>query len=195
MDPTTPELPPTGLVLAAGAGRRLGQPKAPIRIADERLVDRSVRLLAEGGCDPIVVVLGAWQGSVPHAQVLINHDWQSGMASSLRVGLQHLMSLKTQVAIVAVVDQLNMTSEMVKQAANSAAPLAVTIFGQKPAHPVRLERDHWNPVLETVHADVGAREYLQLHWSEVEQLRPNPASVVADIDTPAELALARSQLD
>ena len=56
-----------GLVLAAGAGRRLGGPKARVVVAGERLVDRAVRVLREGGLRSRLVVLGAWVGEVPGA--------------------------------------------------------------------------------------------------------------------------------
>ena len=48
-----------GLLLAAGEGRRMGVPKALVELRDQTLVERGVRLLHEGGCDPVVVVLGA----------------------------------------------------------------------------------------------------------------------------------------
>ena len=63
-----------GLVLAAGEGRRFGGPKAPYVLDGERLVDRAVRVLREAGCDPVVVVLGAWVGEVPGAEVVGNED-------------------------------------------------------------------------------------------------------------------------
>ena len=48
-----------GVVLAAGAGTRLGQPKALVRVRGELLLDRAVQTLRAAGCDPVVVVLGA----------------------------------------------------------------------------------------------------------------------------------------
>src|SRR5690606_24251873 len=48
-----------GLLLAAGAGTRMGGPKALVRFRGELLVDRGVRLLQEAGCSPVHVVLGA----------------------------------------------------------------------------------------------------------------------------------------
>ena len=77
---------PLGLVLAAGAGQRMGGPKAPLAVAGQRLVDRAVRVLREGGCDPVLVVLGAWVGDVPGAEVVVNADWASGLGSSLEPG-------------------------------------------------------------------------------------------------------------
>jgi nicotine blue oxidoreductase len=51
-----------GLVLAAGEGKRFGGPKAPYVHNGERLVDRAVSVLANAGCNPVFVVLGAWLG-------------------------------------------------------------------------------------------------------------------------------------
>ncbi|HEU4912946.1 MAG TPA: NTP transferase domain-containing protein, partial [Actinomycetes bacterium] len=56
---TSPVSGIAGLVLAAGAGRRFGGPKALAEIDGERLVDRAVRALREGGSDPVYVVAGA----------------------------------------------------------------------------------------------------------------------------------------
>src|SRR5690606_12671689 len=78
------------VVPAAGAGARLGTPKALLEFGGERLVDRGVRLLQEGGCHPVVVVLGAATVQVRGAVTVRNPDWRSGMGSSLRAGLAAL---------------------------------------------------------------------------------------------------------
>ena len=61
-----------GVVLAAGSGRRFGEPKAPVVVEGERLVDRAVRVLRQGGCSRVLVVLGAWVGPVAGAEVIVN---------------------------------------------------------------------------------------------------------------------------
>ncbi|HZX05163.1 nucleotidyltransferase family protein [Kribbella sp.] len=88
-----------GLVLAAGAGRRMGTPKALIRdAAGVAWVVRTARLLAEAGCTPVVVVVGA---SADRARaelvgepvdVVEAADWSEGMGASLRTGLTYLQS-------------------------------------------------------------------------------------------------------
>jgi CTP:molybdopterin cytidylyltransferase MocA len=82
-----------GLLLAAGAGERYGQPKALVDIGSGPWVQRGITALE--GCDPILVVLGASSDQV--AAVLptgvhsvINPDFSDGMGSSLRVGLATL---------------------------------------------------------------------------------------------------------
>src|SRR3954447_25983620 len=83
------------VVLAAGGGRRYGMPKALVEYDGSLLVERAV-MTARAVCDPVLVVLGAqavdvWRrADLDGATVLANKDWESGMASSLRVGLDGL---------------------------------------------------------------------------------------------------------
>lgn len=85
-----------GLLLAAGAGRRYGMPKALVTDAGRLLVERALATLVEGGCDPVVVVLGAAADEVlaraelSGAIVVVNPEWAGGMGSSLRAGLAAL---------------------------------------------------------------------------------------------------------
>ncbi len=97
--------PCAGVVLAAGSGSRFGEPKAPLEVDGERLVDRSVRVLREGGCDPIFVILGAWEGSVDDALVIVNHGWEEGMGSSLRIALKWVnATTEADYALITLVD-------------------------------------------------------------------------------------------
>jgi len=83
-----------GLLLAAGAGQRYGQPKALVDNGSGPWVQRGVRALA--ACDPIVVVLGARSAEVAalvpsRVRLVVNPDFAEGMGSSLRVGLTALV--------------------------------------------------------------------------------------------------------
>ena len=154
-----------GLVLAAGQGRRFGQPKAPVVIDGERLVDRAVRVLREGGCDPIVVVLGAWVGDVPEADdIVINAMWNEGKGSSLRAGLRHLLDSTTAPrVVVTLVDLPGLTGEAVARLVASPAELAAASYDGVRGHPVAMSRNHWEPLIRTVSGDSGARRYLDHH--------------------------------
>lgn len=83
-----------GILLAAGAGRRMGGPKALVEFDGEPLVCRGIRLLLEAGCDPVLVVVGARAEQVRPlcggAEVVEAADWESGMGASLRAGLARL---------------------------------------------------------------------------------------------------------
>lgn len=84
------------LVLAAGESSRLGTPKQLLTGADGKpLVSNVVHALHAGGCDPIVVVLGAYADEVALALIedattvhlVPNRAWREGMGSSIRAGI------------------------------------------------------------------------------------------------------------
>jgi CTP:molybdopterin cytidylyltransferase MocA len=161
-----------GVVLAAGGGRRYGMPKALVEYDGSLLVERAVRT-ARAVCDPVLVVLGAqavdvWrQADLVGAAVLANKDWETGMASSLRTGLDGLRGWPGRVdaALITLVDMPGMTAEALRRMAAHAAPdaLAVATYDGVRAHPVLLGRDHWSGVIETATGDEGARRYLAEH--------------------------------
>ncbi len=64
-----------GVLLAAGAGSRLGRPKALVIVDGQSLVRRGITLLHDGGTDPVIVVTGA-TGPVPDAG-----DAQAGVST------------------------------------------------------------------------------------------------------------------
>lgn len=150
-----------GLVLAAGAGHRFGRPKAPYVHGGERLVDRAVRVLREGGCEPVVVVLGAWVGAVPGADVVVNEDWTHGMGSSLRCGLRALSDQER--AVLTLVDLPGLTSAAVQRVRAAGDALVQATYDGRRGHPVILGREHWDGVIELAAGDRGARDYLARH--------------------------------
>ncbi|WP_448622077.1 nucleotidyltransferase family protein [Geodermatophilus sp. URMC 65] len=158
-----------GLVLAAGGGRRYGMPKALVEYEGSLLVERAVRT-ARAVCDPVLVVLGAqavdvWRtADLGGATVLANRDWETGMASSLRTGLDGLRGWPGRVdaALVTLVDMPGMTPEALRAVAAHAAPdaLATATYDGVRGHPVLLGREHWAGVAATATGDEGARRYL-----------------------------------
>jgi CTP:molybdopterin cytidylyltransferase MocA len=182
-----------GVLLAAGEGSRFGGPKAVAELDGERLVDRAVRVLRLGGCDPVVVVLGAAVVEVPGAdQVVVNPEWASGMGSSLRAGLAALPDT-VDAAAVTLVDQPGLLPAAVRRVLaaggdDPAAVLAVATYDGQRAHPVLLGRQHWAGVAELAVGDVGARPYLAARAGDVVEVGCDDAGDATDADTPEELA-------
>lgn len=177
-----------GLVLAAGEGRRFGQPKATVEIDGERLVDRAVRLAASGGCHPIVVVSGATALDVAGAFVVNNPRWRTGMGSSLRAGLDALPAGVTA-AVVILVNTPWLGPEAVRrliQAHTGGAQLAVATYEGEPGHPVLLGRPHWDAIRAHATADSGARAYLRGR-PDVQEIDCTGTGDPFDVDTPDDL--------
>jgi CTP:molybdopterin cytidylyltransferase MocA len=173
-----------GLVLAAGAGVRFGGPKAPFVLDGERLVDRAVRVMTEAGCDPVIVVLGAWIGDVPGAVVVVNEEWPEGMGSSLRAGLSALTSMADVGAvIVTLVDLPGLTAAGVRPFLESPALIAAATFDGERGHPVKFAREHWADVSAVARGDEGARRFLKGR-SDVVLIEIGDVAVGLDMDTP-----------
>ncbi|MEV4090904.1 nucleotidyltransferase family protein [Streptosporangium saharense] len=178
-----------GLLLAAGGGSRLGEPKALVELDGERLVDRGVRLLREGGCHPVVVVLGAADAQVRGAVVVRNPDWRTGMGSSLRVGLAALPGDAERV-VIALADQPSVRPEAVLrlvEAARGGAAVAVATYAGRRRNPVLVTREHFAEVAALAVGDVGARAFLRARPELVAEVPCDDVGDPADIDTPADL--------
>ena len=86
--------PVAAIVLAAGASRRLGQPKQLLMLGGETLLARVIRLANEAGAAPVLAVLGAQHEKIRSAiamndaEVLINENWEQGIASSIVEGVK-----------------------------------------------------------------------------------------------------------
>lgn len=177
-----------GIILAAGSGSRMGTPKAILEIEGERLIDRAVALFHDAGIKDVYVVLGAWQGLVPDAEVLINPDWKSGMGSSLRVGLAHVEKLSEfSEAIVTLVDLPGLTSTAIRAVANTSQEIVVGTFDGKPGHPVKFARRYWKEIAESSVGDVGARNFLKGR-DDIFTIALEKLATGKDIDTPEDLA-------
>ena len=92
-------MPVAAIILAAGASRRLGQPKQLLIMGAETLLARAMRLAKEAGANPVLVVLGAFRDAIcarplsfVTQSLAVNQDWQQGMATSIHAGLGSLDS-------------------------------------------------------------------------------------------------------
>ncbi|WP_225753461.1 NTP transferase domain-containing protein [Actinotalea sp. Marseille-Q4924] len=176
----------TGVVLAAGAGRRFGGPKA---LVPGWLADRC-SALADGGCTDVVVVLGASASEAsrlvpPGARVVVARDWERGLSASLAAGLAAARDGGAVAALVVLVDTPGLTARAVERVLEAtrgssddtdlSTALAQATYDGVPGHPVLLGRGHWDAVLTGADGDRGARD----HLSRADALRV-PCEDVAD---------------
>ena len=180
-----------GIVLAAGAGRRYGLPKALIAYPRRLLVQHAADTLREAGLSRRVVVLGAQAERVRAAapdlpETVVNPDWPSGLGSSLRVGLAALAGTPAGAAVVLLVDMPGVTPDAVRRIAAHAARDALVMggYGDRRGHPVLLGRDHWPGVAGAATGDRGARDYLRTHAEAVRVVEVGDVADDHDIDTP-----------
>lgn len=168
-----------GLLLAAGSGRRMGTPKALLRDPDGTAwVTRSARTLRDGGCHPVLVVVGAAAEQVvallaeqapDGVRTVRAGDWAEGMGASLRAGLAAVATIDgggagaVDAVLVGLVDTPGVNAGVVTRLRHAAAGrqvLARAGYHGRPGHPVLIGRLHWAGAAAAARGDAGAREYL-----------------------------------
>ncbi len=169
-----------GVLLAAGAGRRAGGPKALRVDADgTSWLLRAIAVLRDGGCAAVIVVLGSQAARARDVvakstlaedsmiTVVEAPDWDQGMGSSLRTGLLAALSASWRAVLVHLVDLPDVTAEvarrLIRQAPPGPASLARVTYRGIPGHPVLIGRDHVESIMANLTGDSGAKGYLAHH--------------------------------
>lgn len=199
--------PTTGVLLAGGAGTRLGLgPKALLPFRGRTLVEVLAKVLLDGGCREVVVVLGAGAEDVRSATdldgylVVDNPEWASGMASSFRAGVG--AAAHGHNVLLALVDQPGLTPGVVARllAAHLPGRVAAAGYAEATPHgntPEKLRRGHPLIIDATLRAeaansavgDAGARRFLKAHPGLVDVVDCSDLADGADVDTKAQLHL------
>ncbi|WP_326719795.1 nucleotidyltransferase family protein [Streptomyces sp. NBC_00243] len=186
-----------GLLLAAGGGRRLGgRPKALLPHRGRPLVEHAVGVLRAGGCTRVHVVLGAQaddvreQAALPGCVLVDNPEWEEGMGSSLRAGLDSLAGTGARAALVSLVDQPGIGPEAVGRvldAYRGEGTLVSAAYEGVRGHPVLFGAAHWAGIAATATGDRGARAYLKEHAAAITLVECGDIARPYDIDTAEDL--------
>jgi CTP:molybdopterin cytidylyltransferase MocA len=185
-----------GILLAAGQGSRLGQPKAQVRLGGESLAARGVRLLGDGGTAPVIVVSGAIALDLPGVIVVHNPLWRTGMGSSLAAGLATVPD-DCAAVVVALADQPLVGPAAVARligAFLAGATVAVAAYDGSRRNPVLLAREHWAEVTARAAGDEGARPFLRAHPELVAAVECGDTGRADDVDTAADLQRIAAEL-
>lgn len=191
-----------GIVLAAGAGVRLGlhTPKPLVTdAAGATWLELSVKALHGGGVRLVCVVVGADAAAVaaavpPGSRTVPAPDWHEGMGASLRAGLRaaELHSPDAQAVVVMLVDTPGVGADVVRRLVERACTgeevaraVVRAAYDGRPGHPVLIGRAHWAGVLDSAGGDRGARDYLAT--VDVQLIECGDIGSGDDIDTPAAL--------
>lgn len=178
-----------GLILAAGASRRMGSPKALLDFDGETFLDHLIRLFA-AYCSPVVAVLGAEAERIrgglraaDGALLVVNANWPAGQLTSLQCGLAALAP-ETEAVLFTLVDHPAVRPPTL--AALLAAPpalLRIPSYQGRRGHPV-LASGTLIPEFLALGPEGAARDVVNRHAAGIRYLETDDPGVVADIDDP-----------
>ena len=201
MPPPTEPLRVAGVILAAGASRRMGRNKMLLELEGEPLVRRAARRALAAGLAPVVIVLGheadrarAALADLPLAFAL-NPAFTGPTSASLHRGLDQL-GLDVDAAVVTLGDMVLVTADMLAELVTttraSTAPLVVSRYGDVTAPPLLFRRSLFGELLAWTGEGCG-KAVVQAHRHDAVYVERSP-ELLADVDTPEDFAAAAALL-
>ncbi|MFZ0128421.1 MAG: nucleotidyltransferase family protein [Candidatus Dormiibacterota bacterium] len=181
-----------GVILAAGASRRMGEPKQLLPVRGRPLLETALAAACDSQLDEVLVVLGAHADEIRRsvrlgrARVVVNPDHAQGMSTSLKAGIAALGNNVARVVVI-LGDQPDITAEVVDRLLDtqtaSGLPAAALSFDGLLHPPVVLARQLWGDV-EALEGDVGCRALVRAHPEIVAAVAADrPGGHPVDIDT------------
>lgn len=172
--------PPAILLLAAGGSSRMGRPKQFIPYQGRALILHTLDQLFAVKHSSLTVLLGAYEQEIrefvaphyPHLSCLSNPEWQEGMGSSLRRGVNNIQSHfpETGHLLLALADQPLILSHhyqaLLQASAQNPDKIIAAAFGEWTGPPVLFPRKYFS-LLAEAQGDQGARKWLRMLSGEV----------------------------
>jgi molybdenum cofactor cytidylyltransferase len=111
------------IILAAGSSQRLGQPKQLLSYLGKPLIQHLVEVTINSHCQPIVLVLGAYQDLIkPYLidfkiHITFNQQWTEGIATSIQCGIKQIQTIESNLdgVILMLCDQPFVTTDLLNQ--------------------------------------------------------------------------------
>ncbi len=186
------------ILLAAGASRRLGQPKQLLRIHGETLIARNVRIAREAGATPVFVVLGAEPEAIraaiedPGVILIENSAWSKGLSTSVRAGVEAVEEQAAPADGVLLMncdqprlDSLHLAALVAAFEARGGDVIVASSYAGTNGVPALFPRRLYDD-LKSLAGDRGARVLFTRHANALIAIPFEGGEV--DIDTPDDLA-------
>jgi molybdenum cofactor cytidylyltransferase len=183
------------IVLAAGAGTRMpGRIKQLLPWRGKTLIENAIDLAAGSRAAETLVVLGANAAKIrtvirgAPARVVLNREWATGHASSIRAGLNALPRT-TAAAIFVNADQPFLTAgvidALIQRYYETGARIIAPVYAGTRGSPVLFDRVYFDELMN-LPDDQGGRELMAKYREQIEPVEFADAAMALDIDTPAE---------
>jgi len=180
-----------GVILAAGASRRLGRPKQLLPLGGRPLLSLTLAAARQTRLDPLLIILGhaaeeiRRQVDLTGLTVIENPSYSEGLSTSVRLAVQHLPD-HIEAVVFLLGDQPCLEPAIVNRLLETfcreRSAIVQPCYAEGPGHPVLLSRALF-PELERLSGDTGARPVLQRHATEVHLVDVREFHRPNDLDT------------
>jgi len=195
-----------GIILAAGASRRMGQDKLALPWRDSTVLQCTLeRWLAVPEIDHLILVRRPPKSEAPDVPMVGNHEamarvrivlnpWaDEGMGRSISVGMAAVPP-GTQAVLVGLADMPDVQSATISSLVDlwrfwAPRQIVSPVHASRRGHPVLFGAEHFD-ALKALTGDIGARKLLASHPELQAMLLTQDPGVLRDIDTPEDVKSA-----
>lgn len=183
------------VILAAGQSARMGQAKQLLRVGGRTVLECVLENVRHAGIEEVVLVLGFDAERIQHTlpaplleevKIVLNSQYEQGMATSLRVGLV-AVSEAASAALLVLGDQpfVQPTTirRIVEHSQNTSAEIVIPVFGGQRGNPVLIRRSLFAEAM-SLHGDTGCRALSAGHANVMEQIAVEDEGILLDLDNP-----------
>lgn len=178
------------LILAAGNSSRLGSPKQLIQFEGKTLIEKITETALSISEEVLIVLGGNSEQIFPKLErfehtisTILNPDWQQGMGTSIRLGVEKLAH-KSELILILLSDQPFISKvllqNMLQIYANSQNPIVACVYNNTLGAPILFDNSIF-PELLKLSGDKGAKSFLHLYDNKISMI--DFPEGITDIDT------------
>ena len=169
------------VILAAGGSSRFGKPKQLVRFEGRTLLERAIGAAVEGGCRPVVVVVGSDAAAVTAAisdtavSITENPDWANGIGTTIRAGVQHAHELApdADAIIILVCDQPlvndRTVASLIERWVETRKPIVASSYSDTLGVPALFDSSCFGELLQ-LQGDAGAKSIIVHNRARVTEI-------------------------
>ena len=183
--------PVSGIILAAGQSKRMGQVKQLLPFRGKPLISHVVYNALASQLGEVIVVLGHGAEEIEmtvdfgDAQVVMNDDYQAGQSTSLQTGISAI-SDRSEAALFILGDQplvnVGVINRLIEEFERKRMGFLVPTFQGKRGNPVLVGRSLF-PHLKSLTGDQGARALFEEYADQIKEIDVGDGCIHVDIDT------------
>ena len=181
----------SAILLAAGQSKRMkGENKLTKKIQGIPLIKLSVKNILASSINELIIVLGHQKEIIEKLidknekiKFVFNKDFESGMASSIKAGLNHLPE-DTEAFFICLGDMPMVSPDIYNQLIKSKdnKEIIVPTYKEQQGNPVLFNKSMKNKIMD-ITGDVGAKKILELNKDKILNLEINDQSIIKGYNT------------
>ncbi len=188
-----------GVLLSAGESRRMGFPKALLKLNSETVIEMLLNEYKNSNLSGTIVVLGAYRNKIeplikkkfPGIKIAFNRDYKKEMFSSIQTAISVIN--EDDAVLIGLVDYPFITKKIINQLIYEYKDGSIVIpaYKGRKGHPIIIPLSLKDEILSMKAEDHSLRDVISKHRDIVKIVEVDTDSILFDMDTPEKFEEAK----